>query len=606
MVKMTTTKSSFLFKHFFLIVSFLFSVHLLVAEDSSSQSKFVIAAQKFSFVQGQPDNAVNQGTSITIPTGIMEKLDRYIKRNVLPDERFERTKYQLRTERQSLYLQLSAEYKKRDAIVLKDFSEKKLKATLKEENKKILEIKNKIADNLEKLKAAEQEAQNEMELLSTLEAGTQKEESEMQKISKFVKRIFKNDESVVTIENISFYGQDYSSFFSPSENAQELGYLSSKMEKEVCNAKINTLITGSITSYEDYLSVSVEVYLYPGARKICSVMEVGSLDDLEMISSSLANQIIPMLTNALPVQLFFEMPEDVPSSALTVYVDDVIQNLENKKIVLQSGVHNIQFVAEGYRTAGTSYYFDGNTNYKIQVNLVKESEGFMQIGIVKPLFGELFAGDIFANGEKSIKEDEKRSRIKINGNSILGEFITENEGTDFFYIPENLVENGNFVIIKPKPRDREQYIDTRRKWMYGSWSALMVSLIPFFYTYGNLKNNADKYQSGFIAYDQAVKWKKAYKACSVVSIACGVFWGYELVRYFIAANSVLPQKARATDLNEYLIENTMQNALEAANPAEAKPDTVDEAVVVEEADSANETNVTEKTQASDAAGGIIE
>ena len=43
----------------------------------------------------------------------------------------------------------------------------------------------------------------------------------------------------------------------------------------------------------------------------------------------------------------------------------------------------------------------------------------------------------------------------------------------------------------------------------------------------------------------AEKWQTATNVTRFITIGCGVFWGYELVRYLIAANSVLPQNARA-------------------------------------------------------------
>ena len=74
---------------------------------------------------------------------------------------------------------------------------------------------------------------------------------------------------------------------------------------------------------------------------------------------------------------------------------------------------------------------------------------------------------------------------------------------------------------------------------------LIVSLIPTFYTYGNLMNEVKLYYSGNVRYNEANTWQVASNVCQCVSIACGAFMVYELVRYLIAADSVLPQKAKA-------------------------------------------------------------
>ena len=90
--------------------------------------KWVIAAQKFQYTRGQSEGAVQSGVSEMLPSAILENLNRSLQRNVMPDEQLERTLYKLRSERQSLYLQLSSEYKKRDALVLENYTDSTLKA----------------------------------------------------------------------------------------------------------------------------------------------------------------------------------------------------------------------------------------------------------------------------------------------------------------------------------------------------------------------------------------------------------------------------------------------------------------------------------------------
>ena len=143
---------------------------------------------------------------------------------------------------------------------------------------------------------------------------------------------------------------------------------------------------------------------------------------------------------------------------------------------------------------------------------------------------------------------EGKTQIAIDGKSILGEFIAENGETSFFYIPKRLAVDGNFLTINPKPMDRMSYIDTRRKWMYGAYSVFMISLIPAFYTNGKFKNDLQLYNKGQLSYEDAQKTQTLMNVARLASIGCGVFWGYELVRYLIAANSVLPQNARRSNV----------------------------------------------------------
>ena len=71
--------------------------------------KWTIAAQKFTADNVSNEDNVNSKTAEMLPSDILEKIGTAVTRNVMPEEQFERTKYKLRTERQSLFLQLSAE-----------------------------------------------------------------------------------------------------------------------------------------------------------------------------------------------------------------------------------------------------------------------------------------------------------------------------------------------------------------------------------------------------------------------------------------------------------------------------------------------------------------
>ena len=120
--------------------------------------------------------------------------------------------------------------------------------------------------------------------------------------------------------------------------------------------------------------------------------------------------------------------------------------------------------------------------------------------------------------------------------------------------------------------DRMAYIDKRRKIMYGTYSLFLLSLIPTFYTYGNYQNYVNLYQNYQVDVETARKWQTATNVSRFVTIGCGVLWGYELVRYLIAANSVLPQNARDDDniYFEYADPETIKAKAEAEAKAKAE------------------------------------
>lgn len=506
----------------------------------SESGKWVIAAQKFEIASGTENNTVNDKTSELLPADILEKIGDTIIRNVLPDEQFERSKYKLRTERQSLFLQLSAEYKKRDSLVLANYSDYKLKTAIKESEKKIKEIQKKIDTNLEGLKTATEENERKMAEISEGNVESETDDSELSRYRNLFRKMFVKDESLIQQEQLAFYNNDASRLYTPSSDLKELEVTDALYEKAVVSAGINTLLTGTFSKYGDYMSVYVDVYNYPGVKKIGSATEVGTVQELELITNSIAMQIVPFLANSLPVRLEVTMEpvEAVRNSA--IYIDGDLQDLRDGEIIIGSGIHTIQFTSDGYKTAETTYSFEGNKAYKIEVNFEKPKSGFLQVGLKKPI-----EGNLIMNGERALEIEPHKSQIAINGKQILGEFITENGETSFFYVPKKLTFDGSYVVINPKPMDRMAYIEKRRKIMYTSYSIFVISLIPTFYTYANYNNNVNLYVNEQVDYTTAKNWQTATNITRGITIGCAVFWVYELVRYLVAANSVLPQNAKA-------------------------------------------------------------
>ena len=529
------------------VVFFIFFYVFLPAIFGDENAVWTIASQKFVFAKGQSDSSINRALAETIPISILEKLNKNLERNVMPDEIYSRKSKELLKSRQSLFLQLSSAYQKRDTLFLENISQKALEKKIKEEEKNIREIQKKIDDNLKE--QAELSLKTEAQLEQINNNVSENNNSELELYKQLFKNIFKNEKSVIQKEQIVFYKNDYSVFYDPSEKTKNLSPLSKEFADEIFSKNINTLMTGTITKYGDYLNVKVEVILYPNAKVIGSFVEIGSIDDLEFITSSLANQIVPSLTNSMPVKVIVRIDPPELQNITRIYIDDVLFN-SSESFILESGVHNVQFVADNYQTVGTDYYFEGNTQYSIDVKLTEKKDGQITLALVKPVFG-----DIFANGQPVEKETNRKSKISINGNEILGEFLSEDGENAFFYIPQKQLLEDNFVSINPKPYDREKYIDTRRKWMYGSYSLLIVSLIPTFISAGELNNAVKLYNDGIWDYNKAKPYENTANICSAISIGCGVLFVFELIRYFYAANSVLPQKAKIVPESKQIIFN---------------------------------------------------
>ncbi len=499
---------------------------------ATNQKEWVIGAQKFSFTRNQT-GSVADGIAVMFPARILEKLSSNMYRNLYKDEKAERELYKLRQEKNSYFLQLSSEIKKRDSIFLEKYSKSELDRKLDTQKKKIEEIKTKLDDNLQKQRELEAEI---------LEKNTPNLQNDSAKKSFFS---YKNTES----EKISLYKKDISALFTASATASESGTKSALYEKEVVNANINCLITGKITAYDEYLSVTIEALVYPGRKTVATITDIGSIDDADLMAANIARELAPAITNSMPVTIQITVSEENAS----FYIDDVLYNVTDQEFIIDSGVHFIQFIADGFKNAGTNYYFEGNKTYKINVILEP-----LQPKTVYIIAKNDIDGKFLVNGKPSQVLSDGKSKIEINGNAILSEFITEDNTSAFMYIPENKLEDKALYTAKVKPLDHSEYIEKYRKHMYLSYSILVTSLVPTIATSGRLKSYTTLYNDPVKRktleeqnnYDTFVKqaqiWNISSKVCTGISLACGAWFIFELYRYFHAANSVLPASTKIT------------------------------------------------------------
>lgn len=544
MAVQTMMKNKILFLFFLFISSFAFSETL--------SNKWVIAAEQFEVNQINQNDKFLEGISKTIPQLILEKLDANIVRNIYPDEKFERKQYELKKERMSLFLQLSSLTKTRDSFVLYNYTENELKLKQREQDKKINDVKKKINENLEKLK--ESEAQFE-EDVKNYNSKQNQSKNDFQKFVDLFKHFFSSKDDLYTTEDVAFYNNSFSNLYVRPAKLIGKPYESKEFELEMVNAKINTLLTGKINKVGDFYSITVDAYLYPGAKKIITVTDVGSANDFEMICTNIARSIIPVLSNAIPVEIVLNITnDDIKFDQIDFFIDDALQSNVSDQIIVQSGVHYIQFVCPGYKSISTSYYFEGNKKYKIDITFEKEDIKTLNIQSIKPV-----QGTFYANGTVGIQENEfsNKAKIKINDTLILGSFISSDGKQGFFYIPEKLViENAN-LAVKLNLQNKGETVESRRKKMYWSYSLLTISLMPTLFTYGNLNSSINRYNNGKESLSTVKNWQTGFYVSAGISIGCGIFFVYELVRYLMAANQVVPNKARFAYQSE-LEEETFQ------------------------------------------------
>lgn len=537
-----TKKCSFLTKKLTVSVIILMCSICFAAEQSKN-SNWVIAAEQFVSTQNKNDSISNTLVSV-IPTEILDKLGSSLYRTVTADEAYERQTYNLKNERISLFLQLSNQMKKRDAVFLENYSQKELKKRLEEEDKKIQELKDKIDANLLEQKTIKEEllssTENQENKKQAQNIGVDENEGKLKKTYEeykaFFKNVFINDKEEI-IEKISIYGQDDSSgeikLYKTPESKEESKYTSKDFEKVLVNAKINGLLSGEITTYGDYLFVTVTLRTYPSGKILTTVSEVGTIDEINLIADSIAQQITPVITNALPLSIYIRINPPEAAQKAIVYIDDVLHKNINDVITLDSGVHFIQILSENYNSLGTTYFFNGNQKYLVDVEMTPSVQGELFIKNENTI-----PGIFYQNGLPSLKIDDEKSQITINGEIILGQFIAENGENAFFYIPKDMLIENDVLSLDVKAINRSDYIEEKRKKMYNAYSILIVSLIPNFVAKGQSKADSSD-----------IFWNTASKATTYISIGCGGWFVYNLVKYFIAADSVIPEKPKSNNEN---------------------------------------------------------
>ena len=518
------------------------------AADRSARPDWVIGAEKFTFANKKDVLPSDDAASRTVPSLILEQLAENLERVPTAEERLDRSEYALSKSRTDLFLQLSREVQVRDSLLLGNHTEKQLAAKVREAEKKIAELKIKIEENLIEEERQREKAAPDMERekrrKENIEAGAVVEEkrpdAERSDRERFINLFRRDEDEAPASERVSLYKDDFSVLFDAGEAAKKTGYESRSFENAVVAAKINALLTGTMTSYGGYVSVSVSLIVYPGAKVIGTVTDVGSLSDIRSLAVRIARRLTPEITNGMPVELLFTVSPPEAAEHITISIDDIVYREIPDRLVVQAGVHSVLFSAPGFKQAGTSYAFRGARTFAISAELVPDNPSSLFIRLKKPIVGTLFA-----NGTEAGKTDEENLPLKltINNEPVLGQFITEDGSAAPFYIAYRMLQENASLAFCDEPFDRSKCIGTRRRRLYTSYSVLITSLLATFYTYGNFYAQNAAYAKGYIDIGNVKGWQTASQACVGVSVGCGAWFIYELVRYFIAADKVLPARA---------------------------------------------------------------
>ena len=510
---------------------------------------WVLAAQQFTLAQKNAPSASAAQFAMVLPQLLLEQISLDGMRVLPSQEVLDRQLDALQTERLSLFLQLSKEYQSRDALVLTHDKPKKLAKALAQAQEKIDSIQKKIDENLAAADAAKDAFRPKIDREAALARG--EDVADEQRHGWRFPFFFGDGESErQQQETVTIYRADSTALFAPSADALAEGVTSRTYEKEVTSAKINGVLSGSITGYGEYLAVSVDLYVYPGAKRVGSVTEVGTVGDQMDLAERIVQKLVPAIANSLPVMLRFEVvPEEAALSA-SLTLDGVVYSRIPDSLQVDASVHTISVAAKDYETVSFTYKYEGNERYRVRFSLSPARNGVLNLRLKKERDGIFYPKGF---DRQAVDGQHPAARVTVNGTAVIGVFTAgadDDVASAFFYIPENLAQDGANLMVNAKPFDRAENIDKRRRRMYTAYSALICSLPFTFYCTGNFTAANNAYAMGRGSYDDAKKWQTYGYVASGISIACGVWAVFELVRYLWAANQVLPATAR-TDNRDF-------------------------------------------------------
>ena len=259
-----------------------FSVFLfLIFSFFAFASDWTLGVMEFSFKQTQKRAESYEKAAQVLPQLIIEQFSNENIRTIPQKELLDRKLKELQTARLTLFLQLSKEYKTRDSLVLTTIKPKKLEKEIKSQMKKIRDLEIQIDENLESVKKTIDEYAPKIARDEAISEG-KKVEDEKKDTGFFPFQLpflffHEHDANKIVSENVVNYKNDSTALFKPSEKSMEAGFTSWDFEQEVTSAKINGLITGEITCYGDYCSVTTNLRIYPGGQILGTVTEVGLL-----------------------------------------------------------------------------------------------------------------------------------------------------------------------------------------------------------------------------------------------------------------------------------------------------------------------------------------
>ncbi|MBP5157447.1 MAG: hypothetical protein ILP18_06220 [Treponema sp.] len=508
------------------LVLFLFSASAFCEEEKGRYqegSGWLLSALPFE-LSGRKSKAVEQAAQ-DIPSLILEKIAGDASHVLSFSEQLDRQLFQLHTDRLSLCLQLSRELKVRDGLVLGEPNARKLKKKISEAEKKIAGLEESIRKNL----------------------------AEVQDLKG---RYDREGEEPSVVEDISILDSDGFSLLKLPDDAD--------VAQEAVSKGLSGLISGSIETFGNFISVTAELHCYPGGWSAGSVTEVGELNEISELADNLVVALLPKIANNIPVEIYFSITPEEALADCQIFIDGILLKEGADVATVSYGEHKVEICSDGYFTKSVSYSFTESSQYSMVVPMEKVGNGTFDL-----TFYNVGEGAAFSNAAMLgfLPSGQRNLPVTINGKPVLGRFIpaadfslanaeavsadsggkSGSHGDYYFYAAPKVQQDGGSLAVKLKERPSEELINRRRIWSYRGYSAFMLALPAALLAYGNYKEVKDGLGKGGEIQGTADNALDFANSATVLAALSGGFFLWQLFRYIHTVSGVLPQEAYTLD-----------------------------------------------------------
>ncbi len=509
------------FRFFVSVICFLFSVNKVFGETTENWTIAASALKNISSTEISSDlNESVQAAAKQIPQLILDNVNEGVLRAVYAPEQYDRDSYDLWKKRLSLFNEMNTLVKNRDEILFQKLEKKERAVKLKEAELKINEQKQKIEENI----------LEEKNLIEKLKTG-----SEDKKKESFFKRLL-SDEDKIQTEKIAIWKNDVTQLFNYTEETTQA---------QIIDAKINGLMTGTIKVIENYISVNMELRQYPGGKLYATASDVAHISALEDIAYSLAKQLLPSLTNTIPVILDILIEPEEKAENSVIYIADEVYHGAKNIIPIQPGIDYIRIETPDCKSVNITYDFSNNPIYYITVKLEEEEKIPFKLNTLS----ESVSSFTF----NAIPESDKRNRIEINGSRYIGEIQMTEGWSNFFLLDTKNITKSSQITVTISKEDISKNIEKARKRLYRSYGYVIFAMPVFFITTGGYENRVNAVNGNLLDESEASLqlWQiLKYTGSGVLGVALGNMV-FQLGRYLLAANQVIPKTYDEKNISSY-------------------------------------------------------